>query len=128
MVRIPYWLYRVKGYGTGMPTRIEGIGRPVLPRSFDPESIDLIVQPPDAASIAGARHLRDLLSKPVGASSGANLWAAIRHARRAVRPEVIVTILADAHFYYLDTCHQDAWREKKKLDPHEFINYFRKDT
>lgn len=125
---LPGWLYRVEGYGTGMPTRIEGIGRPVLPQSFDPESIDLIVQPPDAASIAGARHLRALLNKPVGASSGANLWTAIRHARRAVRPEVIVTILADAHSYYLDTCHNNAWCEKKKLDPHEFTDYFRKDT
>lgn len=125
---LPGWLYDVAGYGTGMPTRIEGIGRPALPESFDPDSIDLIVQAPDAASITGARELRTLLDKPIGASSGANLWAAIRHARRATRPENIATVLADAHPHYLDTCHSDAWCAKKKLEPHEFSGYFHTNT
>lgn len=124
---LPGWLYRVEGYGTGMPTRIEGLGRPVLPQSFDPESVDLIVQPPDAASIAGARQLRTLLDRPVGASTGATLWAAIRHARRAVRPERIATILADARSHSIDTVHQDSWCLKRGLDPQAFINHFRKD-
>lgn len=125
---LPGWLHGVKGYGTGMPTRIEGIGRPVLPDSFDPDSLDLIVQAPDAASIAGARHLRALSGKPVGASSGANLWAALRHARRASRPEIIATLLADAHPHYLDTCHDNAWCDKKKLDSNAFTEYFGTDT
>ncbi|HIY66743.1 MAG TPA: pyridoxal-phosphate dependent enzyme [Candidatus Agrococcus pullicola] len=124
----PGWLYDFAGYSTGMPTRIEGIGRPRLPESFDPESIALIVQAPDAASIAGARQLRALLDKPIGASSGANLWAAIRHATRASVPETIGTSLADAHASYLDTCHNDAWCETKGLDPPEFVDYFRTDA
>lgn len=125
---LPGWLYDVADYGTGMPTRVEGLGRPVLPASFDPDSIDLIVQTPDSASIAGARELRTLLDKPVGASSGANLWAAIRHARRATQPEHIATFSADAHAHYLDTCHSDTWCEKKKLDPREFADYFHAGT
>src|SRR5699024_11071311 len=32
---LPGWLYGVADYGTGMPTRIEGLGRPVLPGSFE---------------------------------------------------------------------------------------------
>src|SRR5699024_379440 len=91
---LPGWLYDVPGYGTGMPTRIEGLGRPVLPDSFDSDSIDLIVQAPDAAAIAGARRLRTLVDRPIGASSGANLWAAIRQARRADGPESIATFVA----------------------------------
>jgi len=110
-----------------MPTRIEGLGRPVLPESFDPERIDLIVQAPDAASICGARELRAVLGTPIGASSGANLWAAIRRARRATRPENIATLVADSHAHYLGTCHSDTWCAKKKLDPHEFTDYFRTD-
>lgn len=121
---LPGWIYGVKGYGTGMPTRVEGIGRPVLPESFDPESIDLVVQAPDAASIAGARELRRLVDKPVGASSGANLWAAVRRARMATGPEVIATLVADAHPYYLTTCHDDVWCHNKRLKPDEFEHYF----
>lgn len=107
-----------------MPSRIDGIGRPVLPDSFDRDCVDLIVQAPDAASIAGARHLRALLGKPVGASSGANLWAALRHARRATEPEIIATFIADADSGYLDTCHDDSWCDGKGLDPHDFAAYF----
>src|SRR5699024_9364938 len=66
--------------------------------------------------------------KPIGASSGANLWAAIRHAQRATRPENIATVIADAHPHYLDTCHSDAWCEKKKLNPHEFTDHFHTNT
>ena len=121
---LPGWLYGVADYGTGMPTRIEGLGRPVLPGSFDPDSIDLIVQAPDAASIRGARELRALLGTPVGPSSGANLWAAIRCARRATRPESIATLLADSHAHYLGTCHSDPWCANKKLNPHDFTGYF----
>ena len=122
---LPGWLANIPGYGTGMPSRIEGLGRPVLPASFDPDSIDVIVRSPDAASIAGARHLRTLLNKPVGASSGANLWVAIRGARRATQPETIATFVADAHPHYLDTCHNDRWCDKKKLDPQALAHYFR---
>ena len=114
---LPGWLYDVAGYGTGMPTRIEGLGRPVIPESFDPDSVDLIVQAPDAASITGARELRTLLNKPIGASSGANLWAAIRHARRATEPEHIATFSADAHSHYLDTCHSDAGAPRRHSTP-----------
>lgn len=121
---LPGWIYNVADYGTGMPTRIEGLGRPVLPESFDPDSIDLIVQAPDAGSVAGARHLRALISKPVGASSGANLWAAIREARRASQPEMIATFVADAHDHYLDTCYSGAWCAEKSLDPEAHADYF----
>lgn len=121
---LPGWLYNVAGYGTGMPTRVEGIGRPVLPDSFNPASVDLIVQAPDPASIAGARRLRALLDEPVGASSGANLWAAIREARRAPRPETIATFVADAHAHYIATCHCDEWCRAKMIDPEAFTDYF----
>ncbi|WP_420111105.1 pyridoxal-phosphate dependent enzyme [Pseudactinotalea sp.] len=121
---LPGWLYGVKDYGTGMPSRVEGIGRPMLPESFDQDSVDLIAQAPDAASIAGARRLRSLVNAPVGASSGACLWAAIRHARRATSPEVVVALIADAHAHYLTTCHSDAWCRRKNLDPVEFADHF----
>lgn len=41
----------------GGPSRIEGIGRPRLEPSFVPAVIDHMIQVPDAASVAAARHL-----------------------------------------------------------------------
>lgn len=125
---LPGWVYDAPDYGTGMPSRIEGIGRPVLPDSFDPATVDLVVRAPDSAAVAGARALRALLDRPVGASSGATLWAAVRHARRSTGPEIIATVLADAHPHYLDTCHDNAWCATKGLDPAAFADFFRPGT
>ncbi|MFC4894881.1 pyridoxal-phosphate dependent enzyme [Streptosporangium amethystogenes subsp. fukuiense] len=73
----PGWTLDLPDYGTGMPSRIEGIGRPRVEPGFRPDLVDLVVPVPDAASVAAARHVREVTGLPVGASSGTALWAAL---------------------------------------------------
>ncbi|MFC7590137.1 pyridoxal-phosphate dependent enzyme [Nonomuraea antimicrobica] len=45
----PGWTLDVPDYATGMPSRIEGIGRPRVEPGFRPELVDMVVPVPDAA-------------------------------------------------------------------------------
>lgn len=78
----PGWTLDVPDYGTGMPSRIEGIGRPRVEPGFRPDLVDLVVPVPDAAGVAAARHIRAVTGLPVGASSGTALWAALELIER----------------------------------------------
>jgi cysteine synthase A len=60
----PSWRGSTSGPATGLPSRIEGIGRPRMEPSFVPSVIDHMVQVPDAASVAAMRHLRSLRRPP----------------------------------------------------------------
>ncbi|KAA9164849.1 PLP-dependent cysteine synthase family protein, partial [Amycolatopsis acidicola] len=53
------WETGAMDYSTGMPSRIEGIGRPRVEPSFVPQVIDEMIQVPDAASMAAIRLLRE---------------------------------------------------------------------
>src|SRR5690625_1104136 len=60
-------------YATGMPSRIEGIGRPRVEPSFLPTVVDRMMRVPDAASIAAMRYLYRATGRHVGPSTGTNL-------------------------------------------------------
>lgn len=70
----PAWLDGDCGSASGLPSRIEGIGRPRAEPSFVPAVIDHMIQVPDAASIAAMRHLAKLAGLHAGPSTGTNLW------------------------------------------------------
>ncbi|NUR91778.1 MAG: pyridoxal-phosphate dependent enzyme [Nonomuraea sp.] len=115
----PGWTLDVPDYATGMPSRIEGVGRPHIEPGFRPDLVDLVVPVPDAASVAAARHLRHVTGLPVGASSGTALWAALEIAERmSARGETgtVVSLIGDAAERHLATCHDDAWVAAKGLD------------
>ncbi|MFI0356126.1 PLP-dependent cysteine synthase family protein [Actinomadura sp. 9N407] len=117
---LPGWATGAHDYATGMPTRIEGIGRPRMEPGFLPSLIDLMLAVPDAASVAGARAMRAATGLPVGGSTGANLWGALRLAARPAEDGVrgtIVSLVADAADRHLSTVHDGAWAEGKGLDP-----------
>ncbi|MFI5846083.1 PLP-dependent cysteine synthase family protein [Catenuloplanes sp. NPDC051500] len=78
----PSWVTGYAGYGTGMPSRIEGIGRPRVEPAFLPSVIDLVMPVPDAASVAAMRHLATATGWSAGPSTGANLWGALRLVHR----------------------------------------------
>jgi cysteine synthase len=69
----PAWVTGAADYGTGMPSRIPGIGRPRVEPGFQPALLDLVIPVPDAASVAGAWWLRDR-GIDAGPATGANLW------------------------------------------------------
>ncbi|QIE45929.1 PLP-dependent cysteine synthase family protein [Pseudohalocynthiibacter aestuariivivens] len=93
-------------------SRIEGIGRPRVEKSFQPDVIDAMMQVPDAASVATILWLEALIGRKAGASTGTNLWGALKVARGMMdRGEAgsIVTLLCDGGERYLDTYYDPAW-------------------
>lgn len=72
----PGWTLDAPDYATGMPSRIEGIGRPRMEPGFRPDLVDLVIPVPDAASVAAARHIRRVTGLDVAAYGGRLLSAA----------------------------------------------------
>lgn len=108
-----------------LPSRIEGIGRPLPEPSFIPQCVDTMLRIPDPLSLAAMRFVSNSLGRKVGGSTGTNfagvLWLAERMQRKGKQGS-IVTILCDggeryAHSYYnpqwyidsgIDTSQSDA--------------------
>ncbi|HET6549683.1 MAG TPA: PLP-dependent cysteine synthase family protein [Solirubrobacter sp.] len=104
---------------TGLPSRIEGIGRPRVEPSFVPTVIDRMVRVPDAASIAAMRFVRALTGRNVGGSTGTNMWGALALAtelRASGEPGSIVTLICDSGDRYADTYYDDAWVRAQGFD------------
>jgi len=97
---------------SNLSSRIEGIGRPKVERSFLPGVIDRMIRVPDAASIATMLWLEKLIGRKTGPSTGTNLWGALQVARdmtTAKQGGSIVTLLCDSGDRYLDTYHDPDW-------------------
>ncbi|MFD4439073.1 PLP-dependent cysteine synthase family protein [Nocardia sp. NPDC058519] len=107
------------GYETGMPSRIEGIGRPRVEPSFVGQVVDRMIVVPDAASIATARHASTALGRRVGGSTGTNLWGAfhlIAELVAAGRSGSVVTLLCDGGDRYAGTYFNDDWVAAQNID------------
>ncbi|WP_397544928.1 pyridoxal-phosphate dependent enzyme [Saccharopolyspora pogona] len=52
----PGWATNCADYATGMPSSIEGIGRPRMEPAFDAASVDPVIPVPDVASVAAMRY------------------------------------------------------------------------
>jgi cysteine synthase A len=116
----PGWVTDTRDYTTGMPSRIEGIGRPRMEPGFFPGLVDLVIRVPDAASVATMRILAGSIGIPVGPSSGTALWGAlslVERMRREGRTGSVVALVADQGEHYQDTYYSDAWVRGKGLDP-----------
>jgi len=93
-------------------SRIEGIGRPKVELSFQPDVIDHMIRVPDAASVATMLWLEKLIGRKTGPSTGTNLWGALNRAQsmvNAAEEGSIVTLLCDSGERYLDTYHNQTW-------------------
>ncbi|MEU8107617.1 PLP-dependent cysteine synthase family protein [Nonomuraea muscovyensis] len=115
----PGWTLDEPAYATGMPSRVEGIGRPRMEPGFRPDLVDVVVPVPDAASVAAARRIRAVTGLAVGASSGTALWAAlelVERLRAKGEGGTVVSVVGDAHPRHLATCHDDGWAAAKGLD------------
>jgi cysteine synthase A len=116
----PSWATGYPGYGTGMPSRIEGIGRPRVEPAFLSTVVDLMIPVPDAASVAAMRYLAATTGWSVGPSTGSNFWGALRIAHRMrERGETgsIATLICDGGDAYRRTYYDDTWIREKQLDP-----------
>jgi len=101
------------------PSRIEGIGRMRVERSFIRTSVDAMVRVPDAFSIGAALFLEDFLGRRVGASTGTIFCAALTMALHMAADGCegsIVAILCDGGERYASTVYCQAWRERAGLE------------
>jgi cysteine synthase A len=93
-------------------SRIEGIGRPQVEPSFQPDVIDSMMKVPDAASIATIYFLERVMGRKAGASTGTNLWGALNIAQKLVSKQQtgsIVTLMCDSGHRYADTYYNSDW-------------------
>ncbi|HLS76548.1 MAG TPA: PLP-dependent cysteine synthase family protein [Nocardia sp.] len=100
------------GYQTGMPSRIEGIGRPRVEPSFVGQVVDRMIEVPDAASIAAMRYGSRVLGRRIGGSTGTNLWGVfhlIGEMLERGRSGSVVTVLCDGGDRYASTYYDDEW-------------------
>ncbi|RDI51993.1 PLP-dependent cysteine synthase family protein [Nocardia mexicana] len=107
------------GYETGMPSRIEGIGRPRVEPSFLDTVVDRMIEVPDAASVAACRVASEVLGRRVGGSTGTNLWGAFALIGEMLadgRTGSIVTLLCDGGDRYAGTYFDDEWVARQGLD------------
>ncbi|SLN39495.1 putative siderophore biosynthesis protein SbnA [Roseovarius litorisediminis] len=93
-------------------SRIEGIGRPKVEKSFQPGVIDEMLKVPDAASVATILWLEKLIGRKAGASTGTNLWGALHVAENMMKTGQkgsIVTLMCDSGERYLETYYNADW-------------------
>ena len=113
---------------TGASSRIEGIGRPRVEESFLPTVIDRMVCVPDAASVAAAHRVSEVLGRRVGPSTGTNLWGAfglLAEMVAAGESGSVVTLICDSGDRYADTYYDDAWLAETGLEPTRYAGVLR---
>jgi len=113
------WATGTSDHTTGMPSRIEGIGRPRVEPSFVPGVVDRMVRVPDAASIAAARFLRAHTGTWAGGSTGSNLWGVCELVARMLGDGVrgsIVSLICDGGERYRHSYYDDGWVLAQGMD------------
>ncbi len=104
-----------------LPTgsRIEGIGRPRVEPSFQPNVIDRMLKISDAASIATLHWLEKKLGRKCGGSTGTNVFAALQlmsEMHQRGEQGSVVTMICDSGERYLGTYYDHAWLAQQQLD------------
>ncbi|MFE9745293.1 hypothetical protein ACFYOT_10345 [Saccharothrix saharensis] len=108
----PGWTTDAADYATGMPSRIEGIGRPRLEPPFDGAVVD-------AAGVVAMRHLRAVAGLVAGPSAGTCLVGAchlVAGMRARGENGAVVMVLGDSGLPYADTYYDDEWVAAKGWD------------
>lgn len=83
--------------------QIQGIGDGFIPAILDTSIITDIVEVTDEDAINTARELARVQGLLVGTSSGANVWAAMKMAKKYGEDKVIATVLPDRVERYFST-------------------------
>src|ERR1700674_1466655 len=100
--------------GTPRPWKVEGIGEDFVPRTFNSQLVDEWIRVGDAESFHIARALARREGMLLGGSSGTNVAAALRYARRLTREHVVVSLICDTGRNYLSKFYDDAWMTANK--------------
>ncbi|SEB75136.1 cysteine synthase A [Tenacibaculum sp. MAR_2009_124] len=114
-----YYQTRDEHLTSKIGSRIEGIGRPRVEPSFQPDVIDRMMKVKDAASIATLRWLSAVLGRKCGGSTGTNVYATLNLAEElldANQTGSIVTMICDSGDRYTNTYYNDDWLKKENID------------
>lgn len=115
----PGWRDKDPSVHTDRGSRIEGIGRNRVEKSFVPGVVDRMISVPDGVSVAMARAASRVLGRTVGPSTGTNLWATLVIARgmaEAGEEGSVVTMICDSGERYSCTYDDDEWLADLGID------------
>jgi cystathionine beta-synthase len=97
------------------PWKVEGIGEDFVPKTFNSQLVDDWVRVSDTESFYIARSLARREGMLLGGSTGTNVAAAMRYARRLTGEQLVVTIGCDTGRNYLSKFFDDAWLAENHL-------------
>ena len=98
----PYHVRNVSGGDTSGTHRLEGIGLSFLPAILRRDLIDQVIPVRDEDAYRTARDLAQREGVFGGATSGANVWAALQRARELGPGNTVVTVIVDSGLRYLN--------------------------
>ena len=93
--------------------QVEGIGEDMLCESMHFDVIDDIIQVTDKDAFLMTRRLLKEEGIFAGGSSGAAVWATIELAQKLPDENIIVTILPDSGYNYINKIYNDKWMREK---------------
>jgi cystathionine beta-synthase len=109
--------------GVPKPWKVEGIGEDFVPKTFNSQLVDEWIRVSDTESFHFARMVARREGMLLGGSSGTNIAAALRYARRLGLGQLVVTIGCDTGRNYLSKAFDDAWLAENKLNFTEVPSY-----
>jgi cystathionine beta-synthase len=107
--------------GSPKPWKVEGIGEDFVPKTFSSQYVDEWERVSDAESFHVARELARREGMLLGGSTGTNVAAALRYARRLGPGHLVVALGCDTGRNYLSKFFDDRWLAENKLtftEPH----------
>jgi cystathionine beta-synthase len=101
--------------GSPKPWKVEGIGEDFVPKTFSSQYVDDWERVSDAESFHVARDLARREGMLLGGSTGTNVAAALRYARRLGPGNLVVALGCDTGRNYLSKFFDDRWLSENKL-------------
>jgi cystathionine beta-synthase len=109
--------------GSPKPWKVEGIGEDFVPKTFNSQLVDEWIRVGDAEAFQIARTIARREGMLLGGSTGTNVAAALRYARRLGVGQLVVTIGCDTGRNYLSKFYDDRWLTENKLNVSEAPSY-----
>ncbi len=107
--------------GTPHGWKVEGIGEDFVPKTLNGQLVDEWIRVTDTESFQVARGLSRREGILAGGSSGTNVAAALRYARRLTARDLVVSMVCDTGRNYLSKFYDDAWLAANHLESHEQV-------
>lgn len=101
--------------GSPKPWKVEGIGEDFVPKTFSSQYVDEWERVSDAESFHVARELARREGMLLGGSTGTNVAAALRYARRLGPGHLVVALGCDTGRNYLSKFFDDSWLSQNQL-------------